>query len=131
MNLRHQSPLWRRMVRLAGRWLFHRAENNDDPRFAQNGEGWLLRELLAAHARGTPGRAFVAFDGGANAGDYTREILAAARHGHCSVEVHAFEPSPHCLEGLRRLFVSEPAVRLAMGKLVLPELRHAVWEIRR
>jgi molybdenum cofactor biosynthesis protein B len=26
---------------------------------------------------------------------------------------------------------SEPAVRLAMGKLILPELGHAVWELRR
>jgi len=112
MNLRHQSPLWRRAVRLAGRWLFQRAENNDDPRFDHNGEGWLLRQLLAVHARTAPGRAFVAFDGGANAGDYSREILAAARRERCAVEVHAFEPSPHCLAGLRQSFASEPAVRL-------------------
>lgn len=117
MKLRHQSPLWRRAVRLLGRQLFRLAENNDDPRFHRNGEGWLLQQLLAAHARSGSGRAFVAFDGGANAGDYTREVLAAARRENCGVEVHAFEPSPHCLDGLRRNFGTEPTVRIVGAAL--------------
>jgi FkbM family methyltransferase len=112
MKLRTQSPLWRRIIRLLGRQLFRLAENNDDPRFSHNGEGWLLRRLLAAHARTGAGRAFVVFDAGANAGEYTREALAAAQRAGCGVAVHAFEPSPHCLETLRRNFTAEPAVRI-------------------
>jgi FkbM family methyltransferase len=112
MKLRAQSPLWRRVARLLGRQLFRLAENNDDPRFSRNGEGWLLRRLLAEHARTGAARAFVVFDAGANTGGYTREVLAAARLAGCGVAVHAFEPSPHCLDGLHRNFGAEPAVRV-------------------
>jgi FkbM family methyltransferase len=59
----------------------------------------------------------VAFDGGANAGDYTREVLAAARRAGCPVQVHAFEPSPHCQEKLRAQFPAGGAVRLVGAAL--------------
>src|SRR4051812_17153504 len=102
MTLREQSPFWRRVVRTLARKLFSLAENNDDPRSAQNGERWLLRQLLAAHARSNVKRRFVVFDGGANAGDYTRLVLQTARQVDCAVDVHAFEPSPLQVETLRR-----------------------------
>ena len=118
MKLREQSPLWRRVVRTLGRQMFHAAENNDDPRLTHNGEGWLLRELLTAHAASAEAkRPFVAFDAGANAGDYTREILRAARRAGCPVEVHAFEPSPRAAERLRNDFGGEPTVRIVGAAL--------------
>jgi FkbM family methyltransferase len=73
--------------------------------------------LLAAHARAEAERTFVVFDAGANAGDYTREILVAARGAGCNVAVHAFEPSPHCLEQLRASFGSESTVRIVGAAL--------------
>ncbi len=121
MKLRRQSPLWRRAFRFAGQYLFRLAENNDDPRLSHNGEGWLLRELLEAHRQSGTGMAFVVLDGGANAGNYTSEVLAAARHAGCTVAVHAFEPSPHCVEKLRARFKAEPAVRIMGAALAARE----------
>ena len=110
------SPWWRRGTRSLGRRLFRLAENNDDPRPAHNGERWLLRQLIAAHAAGTQ-RAFVACDAGANAGDYTRLILVEARGAGCPIEVHAFEPSPHNVERLRQAFVADAAVHIVRAAL--------------
>ena len=59
----------------------------------------------------------MACDAGANAGDYTRAILQAAQRAGCAVEVHAFEPSPHCVERLRKTFDAEPAVRIVGAAL--------------
>ncbi len=116
MNLREQSPLWRRAVRTLGRQLFRLAEGNDDPRITRNGELWLLRRLCALHAAKTSGP-FVVFDGGANTGDYTRLVWQMARRAGCAVEVHAFEPSPPGVEALRREFAAEPAVRIVGAAL--------------
>lgn len=117
MKLRQQSPLWRRAVRLLGRQLFRLAENNDEPDLRCNGEGWLLRQLLQAHACRGAGRPFVAFDAGANVGDYTREVLRAGRATGCPVEVHLFEPSPRCVEDLRESLVAESVVRITGAAL--------------
>jgi FkbM family methyltransferase len=92
--------------------LFHLAENNGDGRFARNGERWLVRELLAAHARAGSSRTFVAFDAGANVGDYTQLILKESRRVDVRAEVHAFEPSPMAAESLRRTFAGEGSVRI-------------------
>jgi FkbM family methyltransferase len=102
MNVRHRSALWRRIARVLGRRLLNLAENNDDARFVSNGERWLLREVLGASAA-TPA---VVIDVGANLGGYTREVLALARDTGRSVEVHAFEPSSHCVKILRREFAA-------------------------
>lgn len=117
MKIHRQSPFWRRGVRTLGRLLFRLAENNDDPRLSHNGEGWLLRELLATHARTGARRTCVVFDAGANVGDYARAVLAAAGQAGCAVQVHAFEPSPHCLEGLRAGFNAEPRVKIVGAAL--------------
>lgn len=115
MKILTQTPGWRRALRLVGRRFFRLAENNDDPRFAHNGEQWLLQELLAQHARLGARRPFVVFDVGANVGNYTREVLRLARTAGCAVEVHLFEPSPRCLETLQRDFAGEAAVRVVAG----------------
>ena len=115
MRVLTKTPLWRRALRLAGRIFFRLAENNDDPRFEYNGERWLLSESLQAHVRSGTRRPFVVFDVGANVGDYAREVLRAAHAVGCSVEVHLFEPSPRCLEELRRSFTGESRVRIVPG----------------
>lgn len=112
MKLHPRSSLWRRGLRAFGRKLFQVAENNSRPQMERNGEAWLLRQLLVAHAAGAKGRPFVVCDAGANTGGYTRRVLQETRRINCDVEVHAFEPSPHCLEELRRTFVGESAVHL-------------------
>ena len=117
MKLWKQAPLWRRVMRLLGRQLLRLAENNDDARFSRNGEAWLLQQLLAARGQGPDAGVFLAIDGGANAGDYTRAIIAAAGRSLRKVEVHSFEPSPHCLERLHQEFGCEPAVRLVGAAL--------------
>ena len=102
---------------MAGRQLFRLAENNDDPRMEQNGERWLLRELLLAHRAGGAGRSFVVVDGGVNRGDYSRCVLALAREIGVAVEVHAFEPAPACVAELRVAFAGEPAFHLTPSAL--------------
>jgi FkbM family methyltransferase len=117
MRLRSHTPLWRRLLRQAGRRLFRLAENNDEWRFGRNGEQWLLRELLQDHVRSGAVRPFVVFDAGANVGDYTHAVLRAARTAGCAVEVHVFEPSPRCLQVLRQSFAGDPQVRIVAGAL--------------
>jgi FkbM family methyltransferase len=112
MKLRAHSPWWRKAARSLGRRLLRVAENNDDPRSGHNGEQWLLRQLLAAHAARADqgGRSFVVFDGGANTGAYTRTVLRAAQEAGCGVDVHAFEPSPRNVDQLRLEFGSKVKV---------------------
>jgi FkbM family methyltransferase len=117
MKIHTRSSIWRRGLRVLGSKLFHFAENNDRPQMEDNGEGWFLRQLLAAHAVSRKERPFVVCDAGANAGGYTRMVLQEACRINCMVEVHAFEPSPHCLEELRRIFAGEDAVRLVGAAL--------------
>src|SRR5262245_22090074 len=109
---RMRPPLWRRAVRQLGLRLFRWAENNEEPAIERNGEAWLLRELCAAHVRAGAAGPLVVFDAGANVGDYTRAVLAAARAAGCPVVVHAFEPSPACVATLQRDFSGEASVRI-------------------
>jgi FkbM family methyltransferase len=113
MNLREQTPWWRRAARRMCQRLFQLAENNGDPRLTHNGELWLLRELLGAHADSGAQRAFVAFDVGANVGDYTKRLLEGAKAAKVAIEVHAFEPSPANVEVLRRDFGSTAGVTIS------------------
>ncbi|MBK9990380.1 MAG: FkbM family methyltransferase [Verrucomicrobia bacterium] len=117
MKILTKRPFWRRVARALGSRLFNWAENNGDPRITNNGELWLLRELLARHVALAQRRPFVVFDAGANVGNYTRLILQEARRAGCAVEVHAFEPAPHNIELLRQKFAGEPAVRVVGAAL--------------
>jgi FkbM family methyltransferase len=117
MKLQRRSSIWRRGLRVLGGRLFDFAENNSRPRMEHNGERWLLRQLLTAHAAGANAGPFVVYDAGANAGSYTQAVLAEARRTGCPVEVHAFEPSPRCLDILRGAFGATPAVRIVGAAL--------------
>jgi FkbM family methyltransferase len=112
MRPREHAPLWRRALRQAGRIAFRLAENNDDPRMECNGEEWLLRELLSAHGARRTGRPFVVIDGGANRGDYSRGVRRLAAAAGVEADVHAFEPSPACVERLQADFAGVPAIRI-------------------
>lgn len=116
MNLRLHSPWWRRGARSLGCRLFRLAENNDDARSTHNGERWLLRQLIAAHGT-VANRPLVVADGGANVGDYTSIVLEEARRLGCNAEVHAFEPSPHNIECLRKSFVNNSDVHVVGAAL--------------
>jgi FkbM family methyltransferase len=105
MRVRHRSPWWRRIARTLGRKLFRLAEGGEDPRFASNGERWLLREVLQASEANSTAPAVI-IDAGANTGGYTRAVLQIARELGKAVEVHTFEPSPHCLTSLRQEFAA-------------------------
>jgi FkbM family methyltransferase len=119
MKTRLRSPCWRRALRWLGGRLFQFADNNNNTSPERNGEGWLLRQCLAAHSADAAARArsFVVFDAGANIGDYTRLALAEAARAGCAVEAHLFEPSPRCLEGLHQAFARQPAVRVTGAAL--------------
>lgn len=117
MRSRLHSPFWRRALRALGGRLFRLAENNDNPYFATNGEKWLLRQVLQAHAAAKRGRPCMVFDAGANIGGYTRLALEEARRTGVELEVHAFEPSPSAGAALRRAFAAEPRVHIVEAAL--------------
>jgi FkbM family methyltransferase len=112
MKVRLKSPLWRRIIRTVGRLVFRWAENNDDERIDQNGERWLLRQVLAAHARTGDSRPFILFDVGANLGAYALLAVREARRLGCRIEVHAFEPSPVAADRLRGLVGHEASIKI-------------------
>jgi len=118
MKIYNRSPFWRRAFRALGLRLFKLAENDDEPRLERNGEAWLLRSLLANHAaENRSGRPFVVYDAGANEGDYTGNVLTQADRIGCGVEIHLFEPSPFCVETLRKRFGGEAAARITCAAL--------------
>lgn len=104
MKVQLRAPLWRRIARKIGRELFRVAENNDDPRIDHNGEKWLLGEIFKMHLRENGLAPCVVIDAGANRGSYTRKALAMAEAIGCRIDLRAFEPSPACLDILRREF---------------------------
>jgi hypothetical protein len=90
MKIHRSPPRWRLIVRTLGRLLFRWAENNDDERIEHNGEGWLLRQALAAHVGNGTTRPFVLFDVGANVGLYSLLAVQEARRFGCGIEVRAY-----------------------------------------
>jgi FkbM family methyltransferase len=110
MKIRSRSSIIRRVARRIGRRLFQCAENNDDARMANNGEAWLLRALAADWARTDRSVKRVVIDAGANRGDFTAVVLAAADQFGVQIEVHAFEPGPSAATELVARFANEPRV---------------------
>jgi len=62
----------RRVVRLS-KAMLNRALGNNNGNMATNGEVFLMRQVLGLHVAGD--HKFVAFDVGANVGEYTASIL--------------------------------------------------------
>lgn len=117
MTARSRSQLWRRVLRTTGSRMLHWAENNGNSTLERNGELWLLRRVLRAHAARDRDRRFVVFDAGANRGLYTKVVLSEAARAGCKTTVHAFEPSPACAEFLRSSFAHEPNVCVVSAAL--------------
>lgn len=111
MKIENKRPLWRKLVRGIGSRRENLAENNAEWQMEKNGELWLLRTLLAIHGRQYAGSPFIAIDGGANKGEYTKNILDASVHAGCA-EVHAFDPSPAYVAHLSRLFAGRESVHI-------------------
>jgi len=112
MKIQAQSSIWRRGLRVLGKMAFDFSENNGRPQMESNGEHWLLRQLVAAHAASAKPGPFVVCDAGANAGGYTQAVMEEARRAGCPVEVHAFEPAPCNVEKLRAKFANDERVRI-------------------
>lgn len=117
MKIYVKSPFWRRVARRIGRGLFSFAENNDDSRLASNGEIWLLSNLIRLHAKEGKSRPYVVFDGGGNTGDYTNAVLQQGLRLEVKVDISIFEPSPYCVDSLRRRFSHYPEVKVVAAGL--------------
>ncbi|MEO7787211.1 MAG: FkbM family methyltransferase [Sphingomicrobium sp.] len=103
------------MVRLLGRrrawrlgrklYLAARGEGPND--IDQNGESALMDAALAAFPNAAP---FRAWDVGANLGEWTDTLLAAAAKGDRDVRVELFEPTPTAFASLTVKYAVNPSV---------------------
>lgn len=81
----------KQVVRLS-KAMLNRAFGNNNDNMATNGEISLMRQVLGLHGAGD--RKFVAFDIGANIGEWTTFLLEVAEKVPRGGIVHCFEPSP-------------------------------------
>lgn len=114
MRSRNKSPLWRRVARALGTRVFLHAENSGDARIGRNGEDWLLASLMREWLRepASAGAKRIIFDAGANRGDFTAAVLAAADREGVAVEVHAFEPGSAAAALLGKRFAGDARVSI-------------------
>lgn len=112
MRITTHPPFFRRAVRKVATVLLSWAENRNDARMARNGEAWLLGALVATWAREDRTVSRVVIDVGANRGDFTQAILAAADAADVRVVVYACEPNPSAVPHLVARFAEEPRVRM-------------------
>ncbi len=117
MKLLTRTPLWRRAVRKAGRLLFDKADNNNVWRMSKNGELWLIRSVMAAHAAEAERGLISVIDAGAHAGDYTAAVLGQSDERGCEVAVRAFEPGDRAAASLRSRFANDPRVTIVQAAL--------------
>jgi FkbM family methyltransferase len=91
--------LGRRVMWLVGKSMYLHARRDVYNEASVNGEEELQRQLLAEFSRS--GERLVAFDVGANVGDWTMFLLDhATSELHKRMEVHSFEPVPPTFEVL-------------------------------
>ena len=91
MKVLPRLPFRRRIARALGSRLFHWAENNSNCEITRNGESWLLQTVFHQWS-GTLAAApapRVVFDVGANIGDFSAAVLAAADRWKVPVRVLA------------------------------------------
>lgn len=87
-------------------YMSSRAEIGND--IAQNGEAALIRSAIALHRREAPGRPFVAFDIGANLGEWTAEVAREAASIDWRAEL--FEPVDGSFARLVERFAGNPNI---------------------
>ncbi len=87
--------LGRRLTWRIGRAMYLAARDESANAIADNGEADLIRRVFAAARARHPDRPVVAFDIGANLGEWTVAALAAAGDAACRIEV--FEPVPDAI----------------------------------
>jgi FkbM family methyltransferase len=112
LRLLGRKTTWR-----LGRALYLAAREEIANGIDSNGEARLAGDMLAAHRSASPGKTFLAFDIGANLGDWTQALLDQARPGD-AVRVEMFEPVPRAFEAIERRFGGEARVhcnRLAIS----------------
>ena len=98
-----KTSILRRKLRSLLVLAFEMIENNNNAKFAENGERFFVRELFKFLAKNAQAP-FVMFDVGANVGNYSRMLLDQARQDGTQVEVHIFEPAIRCVNELRERF---------------------------
>lgn len=102
-------------VSQVGRYLFHRANGDNDQDMARNGELALLERLPTLFA----GRPAVVFDVGANLGDWTRSAHRRLAPGST---IYAFEPVASVYAELQpKLAALEPGTRVVATNAALSD----------
>ncbi len=95
-----------------GRKLYMHARGEVANEMANNGEYALIAAVLKAHTALQDGSIFVAFDVGANIGDWSETAAALAAKDGKAILVHSFEPVPATFETLSRRLANRAEVRL-------------------
>lgn len=101
----------RNMAWRVGRALYMSARQELGNAIDSNGEVETISRVLAAHRKIAPGRPFLAFDVGANLGDWTQALLNGV-NGDADVRVEVFEPVPATFARLEQRFGSDRRVHL-------------------
>jgi FkbM family methyltransferase len=81
--------------------LFNKLENNEVVDFRKNGEENFLKYLISLQKK-----SFVAFDVGANVGNYTQTIIDIGDEVSVATDIHLFEPTKSCVQLLTKRFGS-------------------------
>ncbi len=102
--------LGRRLTWRLGRSLYLAARDETYNGIAGNGEADLIASVFAAARARHPDRPIVAFDVGANLGEWTLAALAAA--GDTPVRVEVFEPVPDAVAAITRNVGNDPRVTI-------------------
>jgi FkbM family methyltransferase len=94
-----------------GRALYMEARDEVGNAIATNGEAETIRLVYETHRKMQPEAPFLAFDIGANLGEWSQALLDAAG-ADPNVRVEMFEPVPGALGGLRGRFAGEARARV-------------------
>jgi FkbM family methyltransferase len=97
-----RAGFFRNKLRSLAFAVFNWLENNNNARFATNGEKRFLDVLFRRLNNNDSGRK-VLFDIGANIGTYSRMLLDRS-HRSGEVDIHVFEPTHECFEILQNKF---------------------------
>lgn len=95
-----------------GRRLYMAARGETPNDMHRNGEVALAQACLAARAKAHPAEPFIAFDVGANLGDWSAALIDAAEKIRCPLALHVFEPVPGAHARLAARFQDNSAVQL-------------------